>query len=144
MQKNGLKFLINFLFIAVLSILYVINTSFYLKNLDGRFEVYLESNSSNAEIVSLDKNEVSLCFSKVGEACLLEEKLDVNEIFSMFNATLVFVEEIEGQDYKGTSYYAYSDEIKYKKIINGKKINLHIFTCEEYVKVGSPLIYGSF
>ena len=144
MQKNSLKFLINFLFIAVLSILYVINTSFYLKNLDGRFEVYLVSNSSNAEIVSLDKNEVSLCFSKVGEACLLEEKLDVEKILSTFNATLVFVEEIEGQDYKGTSYYAYSDEIKYKKIINGKKINLHIFTCEEYVKVGTPLIYGSF
>ena len=144
MQKNGLKILINFLFIAVLSILYVINTSFYLKNLDGRFEVYLVSNSSNAEIVSLDKNEVSLCFSKVGEACLLEEKLDVNEILLRFNAKLVFTEEIDGEGYKGTCYYAYTEEIRYEKIIDGKKINLHIYSCEEYVKVGTPLIYGSF
>ena len=144
MQKNGLKIFINFLLIALLFVLYVVNSNFYLKDFDGKFEAYRLSSSSNAEIVSLDKKNVYYCFSKVGEACLLDKKLEIEEILLKFNAKLVFTEEIEGEGYKGTSYYAYTNEIRYEKIIDGKKINLHIYSCEEYMKVGSPLIYGSF
>jgi hypothetical protein len=54
-------------------------------------------------------------------------------------AKIIFTEQIE----EGTSYYAYSPTIKYRTKIKNKIINLQIFVGKG-VKVGSPIIFGSF
>ncbi len=117
-----------------------INSTCYLVSFSGRHEVYLKSNSSNAQTVCVEADCVKRYISKSGEAVLILNDVSIEEILKEFCASLSFFEETE----EGVSYYAYSRKIKYRKILNGKVINLHIFKGKNGTKIGSPLIYGSF
>ncbi len=118
-----------------------INSTTYLEKYNGRYEVYLLSSSSNAKIMQVDKRSSSLFVSKRGEAVFLENSiLSPNEIFDSLSAKQVFIEETE----EGISYYGFSNKIKFKKMINGKVINVHVFKSERGIKIGLPIIYGSF
>ena len=105
------------------------------------FEISTLSYSSNASFYTVEEREYRFTFNRTGESCeIFTLGRNVQEILSDFSAKTVFIEETAEQ----TSYYAYSDKIQYLKIINGKKVNLHISVSSEKIKMGSPVIFGSF
>ena len=139
MQKKGVFTFV--LCLVVVSIIFLINSTSLFYSFNGKNEVYLNNNSSVANIVSVNRERVKTFISKKGEAIFIEkEKLSPVEIMERFNAKLVFIEKID----EGVSYYAYSNDIKYVKRVKGEKVNLHIFISEKGTKIGSPIIYGSF
>ena len=68
------------------------------------------------------------------------EFTDYEKVLSKFDATVKFTEKVDGV----TSLYAYSSKIKTYIIVKGQKINLHIALKNTGMKIGSPLIFGSF
>ena len=105
------------------------------------FEISTRSYSSNAILYNVNERQYRFTVNRTGESCeIFTDEISVEKILEDFSAKLVFVEETARQ----TSYYAYSSKIKYLKILDGKKVNLHISISKERVKIGSPLIFGSF
>ena len=104
-------------------------------------EVYL-SDGSYGDIITTTRANGIYNFKKRGEAYTFSNQLDINYLLEYYSATTVFTESGEW----GQSVYGYSKNIKYQKEINGKTINVHIhknaFTGE--IKIGFPIIYGSF
>lgn len=140
MQKKAFNFLVAVVSVVVFILLFLANTSFYLKDFNGQFEVYNFSSSSNATITSTKKEDMKYILNKTGEGCFLSENIEINEILSMLSASVVFTESTEN----GTSYYAYCSNIKMGKMINNRKINVQIHISEQGIKIGTPIIYGSF
>lgn len=106
-----------------------------------RFELYVGSNSSTAEIVCVDASDYSFIKDVKGESFKTSDKnFNVESFFDEYKADLVFVEEVNGV----RSYYGYSTKIRYGKIINGKRINVHVAIAQNEITVGTPIIYGSF
>lgn len=107
----------------------------------SELEVYIGAPDSTAQIIIVDADKVPKTNEVCGEAFTTnKQNFDLNNFLSKFSAKLLFAESIEG----GTSYYAYSSKIKYNQTVNGKKVNLQVFIGENSVKVGSPIICGSF
>ena len=105
------------------------------------YELYLYSSSSNAVTVYTDAYGYKNYKKIKGESFKTDKSdFDVEKFFLDMNAKLIFTESI----FEGVSYYGYSDDIKYGEMINGQKINLHVFVGKNQVKVGAPIIYGSF
>lgn len=98
-------------------------------------EAYQYTYSSNCKI-----SDYVLPLFKTGEAGILKDGVKIEEVIFDFKAKIVFVEEIDGTE----NYYCYSGKIKGYTAINGKKINLHFAKKQNLVKVGSPIIFGSF
>ncbi len=109
-------------------------------NYSDTFELYIGSASSNSKIITVKKQDFPFVNDVKGESVVLKKDLSVSDIMSRFNAKLLFTETTA----EGISFYAYSKNIKYTQNVKGKKINLHVFVANEYIKIGSPLIYGSF
>ncbi len=110
------------------------------QNYSDTFELYIGSASSNSKIITVKKQDFPFVGNIRGESVVLKKDISVIDILSSFNAQLVFSESTA----EGVSFYAYSKNIKYTQNINDKKVNLHVFVANEYIKIGSPLIYGSF
>jgi hypothetical protein len=105
------------------------------------FIVYVGSNSSNAEILTVDSKDYMSLKKVTGESVKISSSnFDVYDFFEKYNAEIVFTETVDGV----VSYYGYSKDIKYQTIIGGKRINLHVAKAKNLVTVGSPIIYGSF
>ena len=121
----------------MLSLYFTVNKPLFSDYAD-RYELYLKENSSTSEIVNADNYSFPFYVSVKGEACVV--KCDEKEIIGDFNAEIVFTEETDD----AVIIYAYSKKIPYEKIVNGKKVNLQIAKRNDVIKVGSPLIYGSF
>lgn len=104
-------------------------------------EVYL-TDGSHGEIKALKKTNASLILNKKGEAHVYLEILNIEDALNYYNAREVFREQSEW----GISVYAYSKRIKYEKVINGKKINMHVNVNKKnnLTKIGFPIIYGSY
>ncbi len=98
-------------------------------------EVYQCSYSSSCDIL-----DGTFSFLKTGEGGVLKEGVTRREVMERFEARLVFTEEVDGV----VNYYCYSEKIKCSSLIKGKKINLHFAERGVAVKVGTPLIFGSF
>jgi hypothetical protein len=138
------KFLtLAFAFISM-AFIWFVNSKPLFNNLGDGYEVYLKSNSSKAQIVSVLKSNLWLYPQRYGEACVIKDnnlaEKNPLDYIQNFGGKLIFSEQTE----QGISYYGYSPRIKYAKILNGKKINLHLFVGENYSKIGSPIIYGSY
>ena len=102
-------------------------------------EVYLYPYTSTP--ITVDDIEQGLTFIKYGEACeFLKEGFVLDDFLSEFHAKRVFSESFDGK----VSVYAYSPKLKYKQVLRGKTINLHVVVSDQVVKVGSPIIYGSY
>lgn len=140
MKKIVVKIISLTLLVSLIFFLYLSSASFCLKKLDGEFEAYKNSSSSLAKIVPLSKVEMYFTVGKTGESVEIEKTTDIENLLIVFNAKLVMVEKIDC----GVSYYAYSNEIPYLTKLKGQKVNLHVFVGKEKIKVGAPLIYGSF
>lgn len=102
-----------------------------------RVEICLGKNGSASEL-AFYQGEL-FCDKIYGETITLDNKIPYQQIFSEFNASLVLVEETN----YGTSYYGYSDKIKYCTVIDGKRVNLQVFEGKE-TKIGSPIIFGGY
>lgn len=133
------RYFIVFLSVAfMLSLYFTVNKPLFSDYAD-RYELYLKENSSIAEIVNADNYSFPFYVSVKGEACVVKCG-DEKEIIGDFNAEIIFTEETDD----AVIIYAYSKKIPYEKIVSGKKINLQIAKRNDVIKVGSPLIYGSF
>lgn len=133
-KKTAIVFFAVFLLIAV----WVQTQKSVFDGFDGRITYYTASSSSNANII-VGKPK-ALILDLTGESVEIDEELDLNDILSRFDATLVFSERIE----EGICYYAYSDKIKYSAKLSGRKINLHIYIKEGKTVMGTSMIFGSF
>ena len=129
-----------FIIIALLGICFAWTAnSVKLFGKSDNYLLFCNGNSSTCKIVNVKENGLYKYFIRTGES-FFTDKLNVNEFLSKYQAKTVFTEKVEN----GENIYAYSDKIKYVKIIGGEKINLHIFVSENYFVVGSPIIFGSF
>lgn len=126
-------------FILVLFVA-IINRTPVFENYSDYFELYIGSHSSNAQIVTVKKGDVFTFCGVKGQAFSTDkEGFDLNKFLSELDAKIVFEERVE----QGVSYYAFSSKLKNKKKIAGKTVNVQIFIGNT-VKVGTPIIYGSF
>ena len=107
----------------------------------NNIEIYL-NNGSQGEIKSVDLTTLQFLFAKKGQAFEYSIDLNVEEILKFYNAKIVFTES----SYWGESVYAYSKNVKYKKEINGKIVNIQINKNKnsKKTKIGFPIIYGSY
>lgn len=105
------------------------------------FEIYLVSSSSTAVMVKTDCVDYGFYTDIKGESCRVNvDNVTVEDILKKFDARVVFTETTE----ECVNYYAYSDNIKYRKTLNGKIINLHVSLSDSSITIGSPMIFGSF
>ena len=105
------------------------------------FEVYLGDSSSVSKILTVSKSDYPFINNLKGESVeIYRNDFDVDEFFNDYNAKIIFTERVG----EIVSYYGYSKDVKYKKIINERAINLHVAVDGEKVKIGSPIIFGSF
>ena len=136
MFKKCARVSVTLIFILSLALAYHNNARPTFLSYASDYEVYFFDGSY------LPPQKISgnvLPFGVKGEACEME-KTELEKLFLDFNASLLFSEEIDG----GINYYAYSPKIKYRTKINGQTINLHVFLGKDKIKVGTPVIFGSY
>ncbi len=148
--KNGEYFFmpkrISFILASLICLFSVwwINTPPLFKGYANTFEIYLLSASSTSEIKQVNAIQYRFSGRIFGESCILTEnqteQFDVMEFLSKFSAKVVEVEEIGGC----ISYYAYSNKIDRAQNFNGQAVNLHVAVRDGMIKIGSPIIFGSF
>ncbi len=82
------------------------------------------------------------CVNKIkGESCKIPtSEFNMEEFTEYFSAKKVRTEAVA----ETVSYYFVSPKLKNYVLINGQKINLHIAINNEYVVIGSPVIYGGY
>ena len=102
---------------------------------DGVSEQYSVKYNSQCQIKGSGINLL-----KTGEALLIEGDFDYSNMLKELNAKVVKTESVN-QVY---SVYAYSPYINVYKLIDGKKVNVHIAKYDNHTKIGWPLIFGSF
>lgn len=123
------------------TILIFLTTMLYLLPLfcvhANTYEVYF--GDSAGEIRLIDKKFIPLGVK--GEGVQLSRQGFNIDIFLKDNRAKLKVIRTENG---GTSYYAFSRKIPYKARVFERTVNLHVFICNEYVKVGAPIIFGSF
>lgn len=126
--------------VLMVSLLFLNNSPLF-KNYSKNYEIYLDNYSNSSAIITVNNNKYPFVFSKKGESvCIEKESFKLPTFLLEMNARIVFSEEFDGK----ISYYAYSPKIKYIQRVKNQNINLHIVVSESLVKVGSPIIYGSF
>ena len=125
----------------VISFAWVISSQAVFSSFSSKTEVYQRKNSSCADVTSISNEQLPLSFYRYGEAVTFDGKnFRLEEILDAFNASLKFTEQTEF----GVSYYAYSKDLKYSCLVKGEKINLHVFINQDSVKLGSPILFGSY
>ena len=130
-----------FSIIIVLFGVFLLNYKPMFADFTDRLELYLDENSSNAQIISVETIDYRFIKNIKGESFKIDKKcFSLDEFLNKTGGKVIFTETTE----YGVSYYCYSNSIKYRKQIRGEIINLHVFVGKEQVTIGSPLIYGSF
>ncbi len=112
---------------------------------DGVYTFYLNSASSNAEMVTVTTGEAENIKSKLknveGESVTFSAEYGYEkELIKKYKAVEVMRETVNFT----TNVYYYSDRIPSFVYVKGKKINLHVSYNEEYKSVGIPFIFGSY
>lgn len=113
-------------------------------NGEGDYVLYLNSASSLAVAVKIDKCDLLKCYSSFnnvkGELLKAKSKEVIDSELSRLNAEFVFSEK--GEEFE-TNYY-YSDKISGYKTINGKKINIQTAVYSDDYLIATPMIFGGF
>lgn len=127
-------------FICLFSIWGLINKPLFT-GYAGTFEIYLSNGSNINPVCQVGFLESTFINNKKGEACKIKgEKFSLEDFLAKFNAYIVDVEYTESS----VNYYAFSPNVKYLATIKGKRVNLHVSIGKNQIKIGSPIIYGSF
>ena len=66
--------------------------------------------------------------------------LSVEDVLNTLMIEIQFCEHVENV----VCFYGYSPQIASFVTLNGKRVNVQIASNGEYLKIGSPLIFGSF
>ena len=121
--------------------LFFANNTPLFKGYANNCEIYLDDCSNTKAIINLKNDKYPFIFNKKGESvCIEKQTFDLHTFLLEMRASVIFSEIVDGK----TSYYAYSPKIKYMQKVKNRNINLHVVIGENSVKVGSPVIYGSF
>ena len=127
----------------IFAIIYMYSSLPLTSGLSKRAEFYVQGNGSNAQIVNVE-NLTELqkySFSKVhGEGAIVEDKQKLFKFITDYGVEFYYSQKIED----GTSYYGYSNKIRYSQKLNGKIINVHIHVKNGTIKIGFPIIFGSY
>ncbi len=135
------KMAIAFAICFVLLMTYAQNNKPVFIDYADNYEIYRQSNSSNATISTASAVAATFMSGKTGESCQISaDGFSVEQFLQDFNAKVCLVEKTQTT----VSYYAYSKRIPYRQTIGGKTVNLHVCISQNTVKLGSPIIYGSF
>lgn len=70
----------------------------------------------------------------------LTRDFNYDVVIEKTQAKLQFVEEVDGIK----SYYYYSKKLAKNEVVKEVKVNLQIAVSSNYIKIGSPIIYGGF
>lgn len=103
-------------------------------------EVYFSSASDGNLLNGVTRKDFFSLNNVKGQAFFVEKNFDVQSFLKKYNAQILFGEEIDG----GISYYCYSKLIPYSATVKHKRVNIQIYRKNDGVKVGSPIIFGSF
>lgn len=116
--------------------------NFIFSDRDGSVEYYLYSASSACKIASKDDISCNLSdfFSVKGICVKGVDKEFVNGFIKRFNAVPVSSQNVEG----AFSQYYYTDKIWGYKLVNGKKVNIHVVECDYGFIVATPIIFGAY
>ena len=105
-----------------------------------KLTIYFDE-SSSGEMLTINSNNFSLFSGVKGESIVVDKNtFNLHNFIKDFDCKVLFIEECE----EGQSIYGYSDKIRYKKVLHGEVVNLHIFIGEKNLSLGSPIIFGSF
>lgn len=138
MLKRAVAIIVSIILIISLYITY---KQPIFKDYAKTYEVSLSDYSLSQGLKKVNSLEFLFVGEIKGESCIIEmDNFKLNEFLDQMKAEIVFEREIDGVK----SYYCYSNKIKYQKRVEGQVINLQIATTNKFVKVGSPIIYGSF
>ena len=107
---------------------------------ESGYEIYLAPYSDSSCVKTIYNKAEYLTSIKYGESCVMKKDISADEIFNDFNAELIFIEETA----EGTSYYGFTEKLKYAVKVGETLINLHVFIGKTQNKVGAPIIFGSF
>lgn len=141
-----MKFLVKNVFFIILSLTFFALFSLNIPKTSVPFSPtnieYYYKDGSYGKVKSVDKKFLGPSFYKKGEAYTLDGVMSISDALQFYDAEIVFIEDSEW----GVSVYAYSKKVKYEKVLNDKRINVHIHVSEErgQTKIGFPMIYGSF
>ena len=107
----------------------------------NEYEIYLESYSMTNRIKMAKKNDYKFIFGVKGESVTLkDDNFCLDEFIKELDVDIVYKENLG----EVVCYYGYSKKVKYLEMVDGNLINVHVAIREESVKIGFPLIYGSF
>ncbi len=107
----------------------------------NEYEIYLESYSTTEQIKKVEKEEYKFILGVKGESFSLKnENFCLDEFVKELDLDMVYEENLG----EVVCYYGYSKKVKYLETIDGNLINVHIAVKKECVKIGFPIIYGSF
>lgn len=134
--------------IAVILSCLILSTSLYItnnlpvfKDYSNEYEVYLSDYSDTSKQIKVDLLQFLFTSDIKGQTIAIrKEQFNLQTFLQDMSAKIVHTSSVSSV----TSYYCYSNKIKSYKIVNGVKVNLHVAIQKDSVKVGSPIIYGSF
>ncbi len=133
-------------FLPLISLIFLVNATFcrfdnIFQGYDGKVTLYLLSASSNCQILEVDKNDVKNYKDQIKGLSLVGlDSSFVEDKIERFDLEKVF-EEV-GENF--SSVYYYSPKIPAYKLINGQKVNFHVAKINDELRIGVPLIFGSF
>lgn len=126
---------------ASFSFLKFANDTSPLFNFSEGIEIYFYDGSFGKGI-NASFSEYPFIKGKTGESCVLsyDNGKKPVDVANVLGGKILFSENTE----EGVSYYGFSNKVKYKKTVNGTAVNFQIFCGESQMKIGLPLIFGSF
>ena len=126
-----------FSIVFILLLLSAFNFEYAFKEYGGKEYFYKGPKSSFAT----EKEGDILNFLGIsGQASFIAGKKDASEIINGLKAKIIFEENIDGIK----NYYCYSPHLRYGITLNGKTVNLHVSLSDKGIKLGSPVIFGSY
>ena len=110
-------------------------------DISEKCEVYFANYSISTGIKEVDKKDFKFLFGVKGESYTIDANdFCLEEFLSKMQARIMFSEQLSDV----VCYYGYSPKIKYLQMVDGEIVNIHIAVRKSCVKVGTPIIYGSF
>ena len=133
------KFIYIVLIVCSICFLRVSNSKPVFAKFASEYEICV-GEKYNGKFYNANNFNYYLHYEIAGESCVLNKNYSIIDIVNYFNAEEVFTEEIN----TNKIIYYYSPKIKYLQVIKGERVNLQVCITEKNIKVGAPLIFGSF
>ena len=137
MKRYKLKIIALFLMIVtVISVMYAAYSQPKLLEYSEKVETYFIKDGSDCVIKTVKRGEPA--FLRKGESC--EISLSAEEILKKLDVAVRRIEITNGI----VSYYGYTKKFNYSINLYGEIINVHVAAGNGIVRLGTPIIYGSY